>query len=523
MMRFIITLGIIMITSLNVALSQIAINHSIVESAPYTVGDTITIQYSMFNVASQDNLRSVWLRTQYSNKHLELIPSLTKFTGNDWQTFQFQWVGYRFVPNPNISVTSLDEQYYSSSWNYILDNEWNVNQLNFQSPSNIGNTVWATQKFVVKDQLSYTDIHKLDIGDIRNSAGVAIRPLTTNTSKLSLSDVVGASSSTTIKIHAPDSYPINKHKVVIYDVNNGVPNFQSIVSTLDVRTSADVFTTSLQTGKSYYVEVLPVVNESFLDDVITVTDAYKGFLQISDRGLTLDKNYFTFPLEYLVGDVTGDNLFDKTDAYILFAYISGLDIPSNYTITSTSSTDTKFLSGKLAGFSNGVFDNIINITEQNHVFDFAYAWGGDLDFSHSTPISKLTGSSSARELTSNILTNNVTVSSTLANNKVIVNFKLDGSKLAGTQFKVKFDNSVLELEDISFDAGNTITNYNTVNNHIVKFGSIDTFGNSKLKTNTNYKLTFKANKQLNNSTGLVFIDFAEGVSERGEKIKLIIK
>jgi hypothetical protein len=50
MIKFIVTLTAIIAANISIAFSQIAINHSVIESPPYTVGDTITIQYNMFNV-----------------------------------------------------------------------------------------------------------------------------------------------------------------------------------------------------------------------------------------------------------------------------------------------------------------------------------------------------------------------------------------------------------------------------------------------------------------------------------------
>lgn len=537
--KFIISVLITVLFTAYTASSQTtaAINYNIVEQPPYTVGDVITVQYKLANIEDQLNLRTVWLRTQYSNKHLELIPGSTIFSDSqNWLTYFHQWVGYRFIPDPNISEVNLDEQYYSNNWNYIVENDWNVNQLNFQSPSNLGNNVWVTQQFTIKDQSSYTDIHSVDLGDIRNENGQSIRPLISQSSKLSLSQVNGATSSTTIKIHAHSTYDITKHSIRIYNVDsaNNV-NKQSVVATLPISSSGEVFTTLLQTGNSYYVEVLPISNESFLSDVITVTDAYKGFLQISDRGLTLEKDYFTLPLEFLVGDVSNDNKFDNEDAYVLFSYISGLEIPSNYNITSATSTNAIFISGLLAEFAQGQFNNVISITDQTNSFEFAYAWGGDLDFSHSTPMNKLVNTSSnsiansikgaplSRFTTSNNITSQpVNITSKLENNKVIVDVNINGNNLAGVQFKLKFDNSILELENIKFDTGNTVTNYSTIDDYIIKFGSIDTFGSNTLKENSNYKLVFKSNESLTNATGLIFIDFAEGVSETGNKINLIV-
>jgi hypothetical protein len=254
-----------------------------------------------------------------------------------------------------------------------------------------------------------------------------------------------------------------------------------------------------------------------MDDIITVTDAYKGFLQVSDRGLNSDQDYFKLPIEFKIGDVDNDSSFTKTDSYMLFAYISGLEIPSNFSITSSTSTNIKFLSGKRSTFHQGVFENKIDILDQNHTFQFAYAWGGDLDFSHSTQPSSQKGVSNRIQTAPSKLVNSTT---RIQNNKVIVEFKLSGEDLAGTQFKVKFDKTILELEDIAFDTGNGVTNFKTLNSNILKFGTLDTQGTGKLKSTLTYKITFIPNRQLVNTTGLVFIDFLEAVTTNGVKVKL---
>jgi hypothetical protein len=500
------------------SIGQVLINHSIVEQPPYLVGDTVTVVYSLKNISSNQEVRSVWLRTQYSNKHLELIPNSTVFLGNQWQTYNYQWVGYRFVPNASIPTLSLDGQYYSGGWQYVLDPAWNVNQLNFQSPASLTNTGWATQKFFIKDQVDHLNIHDLHMADIRDSVGEAVRPVSTETSPLSLNQVLGISSSTVIKVEAPSGYDLSDHKILIYNLDQkNNPDYTSVVASLTVDSSGEVFTTALQTGNSYYVEIQPPLSKAFIDDIITVTDAYKGFLQVSDRGLNSDQDYFKLPIEFKTGDVDGDGLFTKTDAYILFAYVSGLEIPSNFSITSSTSNNIKFISGKKATFHQGVFENKIDILDQNHTFQFAYIWGGDLDFSHSTqPPSQ--NNTSNRITTESSRT--VSIVSKLEGNKVVVEFKLPGENLAGTQFKIKFDKSVLELEDIAFDTGNGVTNFKALNSNILKFGTIETQGIEKLKSNLTYRITFNSNRQLTSTTGLVFIDFSEAVTVNGVKIKL---
>ena len=500
------------------SIGQILINHAIVEQPPYLVGDTITVVYSLANINSNQDVRSVWVRTQYSNRHLELIPNSTTFLGNQWQTYSFQWVGYRFIPSTSSPATALDGQYYNGGWQYILDPAWSVNQLNFQSPANLSNIAWATQKFFIKDQVDYLNIHDIHMADVRNSVGQSIRPLSTETSPLSLNQVLGVTSSTVIKVDAPSGYDLTDHKVLIYNLDQeNNPDYNSVVASLTIDSSGEAFTTALQTGNSYHVEIQPPLSKAFMDDIITVTDAYKGFLQVSDRGLNSDQDYFKLPIEFKIGDVDNDSSFTKTDSYMLFAYISGLEIPSNFSITSSTSTNIKFLSGKRSTFHQGVFENKIDILDQNHTFQFAYAWGGDLDFSHSTQPSSQKGVSNRIQTAPSKLVNSTT---RIQNNKVIVEFKLSGEDLAGTQFKVKFDKTILELEDIAFDTGNGVTNFKTLNSNILKFGTLDTQGTGKLKSTLTYKITFIPNRQLVNTTGLVFIDFLEAVTTNGVKVKL---
>ena len=91
--------------------SQIIINQEVVEASPYQVGDTITIRYTLQNLTGQPDFRYFWLRLQYSNKHLQLVPNSTVFTNaTTRQTYFYQWVGYRFNQNPNIGVGELNRQ-----------------------------------------------------------------------------------------------------------------------------------------------------------------------------------------------------------------------------------------------------------------------------------------------------------------------------------------------------------------------------------------------------------------------------
>jgi hypothetical protein len=503
---------------------QIIINQQVVEAPPYQVGDTITIRYNLQNLTGQPDFRYFWLRIQYSNKHLQLVPNSTVFTdAASRQTYFFQWVGFRYNQNPNIGVGELDMQYGQGS--YTGDQNWNVVQLNMQTTTNIPDGEWVRQKYVIKDQLTFNNIHKLDMADSRNSANQRVTPIGSQVLQLSLNNVSGASSTTKFRVAFPAGYDITKHNVQIVNVNSdNTPNFNSIVTSRPLDSSGEALITTLQTGKNYFALITPATQQSFMNDIVTVVDAYKAFLQISDRGLNLDQNYFTTPIEYKVGNVTlNDSDFDLSDSYNLFAHVMGINVAQTSTVPTSTSSNIRFYSGKIDTFNQGVFNGLINVVNPSHTFDFGYAWAGDLDFSHSTPktITSIANRSNRIETTNKQI--NTTVTTKLVNGKVVVEIKLEDPNLAGAQYKIRYDVSKLELEEVVFDAGRDITNFSTPRDNAIVFGSIDNMGTAKIKVGMPYKLVFKPKTTISNTTGLVFIEFAEAVAQNGDKIILNIQ
>jgi len=505
---------------------QIIINQEVVEAPPYQVGDTITIRYTFQNLTGQPDFRYFWLRFHYSNKHLQLVPNSTQFVDAAIrQTYFYEWVGYSFNSNPNIGVGELDRQMQQGGYQYVNNQDWNVVQLNVQSTTNFPDGEWASQKFIIKDQLDFNNIHKLHLAEARNSASQLISPVGSQVLWLSLNNVSGASSAVTFRVAFPAGYDITQHSVQIMDVNaDNTPNFNSIITSSPLDASGEALITTLQTGQDYYAIITPAFQQSFMDDIVTVADAYKAFLQISDKGLNMDQNYFTTPIEYKVGNVTlGDNDFDLSDSYNLFAHVMGIDVSQTSAIPTSASQNIRFYSGKIDTFNQGVFNGLVNIVNPSHTFDFGYAWGGDLDFSHSTPKTVTSIANRSNRIVVDNKQANTTVTTKLVNGKVIVEIKLEETNLAGAQYKIRYDVNKLELEEIVFDAGRDITNFTTPRDNAVVFGSIDNTGTSKVKPGMPYKLVFKPKTTISNTTGLTFIEFAEAVAQNGDKIILNIQ
>lgn len=499
-----------------ISFSQIIINQGVVEAGPYVVGDTITINYSVQNATGSNGFQYLWFRYDYSNKHIELIPNSTQYHQGETQNFFHQWIGFQFIPNPNIGVGELDNQYFSGGWNYISNPNWNVVQLAIQKVGSPLSGLIISQKFIVKDNTNYNNIHKLHMAYALDNNSQAIRPIGSQILWLSLSDVRGLASSVKVRVVHPSGYPISSHIVEARDIND------VLVESRPLDSSGEATFTNLVTDESYYVNILPVTNQQFMDNIVTVSDAYKAFLEITDKGLFGNENHFTHPIEYIVGNVkTTNGSFNSMDSYYLFAHISGIDVSNVANIPSLQNQNPLFYSTRIGGYNTGQFTNQIDITQPSHTFDFGYAWGGDLDFSHSTPPTT-NGAANVRvnrvyEETS------IQMVSKLEGGKVIVEGTITKNNLAGLQLIIKYDTEKLKLDNIVFNSGNEVTNFVTDTNGRLSFGSIDQIGKGKIKVGTPYKMVFTPKVNLTNTMGLYYTIVADAVDEKGNKIKLNVR
>jgi len=508
--------SILLVLISNFGFSQIILNQTVVEQPPYTVGDTITMNYSVQNLTGSNGFQYLWFRYDYSNKHIELIPNSTQYLQGNTQNFFTQWVGFQFIPNPNIGVGELDMQYFEGGWNYPSKPDWNVVQLAIQKVGSPLDGLIISQKFIVKDNVNYTNIHKLHLAYALDNNSQPIRPIGSQVLWLSLDDVRGLKSSVKIRVVHPSGYPISSHIVEARNMND------VLVESKTLDSSGEVTFTNLVTDESYYVNILPVTNQQFMDNIVTVSDAYKAFLEITDKGLFGNENKFTHPIEYIVGNVkTVGGSFNSMDSYYLFAHISGIDITNVANIPSSQNQNPLFYSTKIGGYNSGEFTNQIKITQPSETFDFGYAWGGDLDFSHSTPP---TNNSSANVRINRVYEEtSIQMVSKLEGGKVIVEGTITKNNLAGLQLIIKYDTEKLKLDNIIFDSGNEVTNFVTDTNGRLSFGSIDQIGKGKIKIGTPYKMVFIPKVNLTNTMGLFFTIVADAVDENGNKIKLNVR
>jgi hypothetical protein len=536
--------------------AQLTINQSVVTQSSYKVGDTLTIKYTVSKGSNPITTpRYFWLRYQYNNKALSYL-STTYNQGSSVQTYYTGWNNYSFTPSQNIDSKSLYGQYTTTPWNYLSNPDWNVGQITLQRTDNSIDGLLATQKYIIKDQNTYNNIHKLDLSYSIDAAGLYISPITTSTDGISLTNVVGNTSQFKVRVLFPSSYTnITDHSVQLMKLKtDGTKQIDWTQQPIAVKqldgTGEALFTTEVKVGDEFGVFVAPANQKSFMNNIVTVSDAYKAFLGVSQTDISGTTNFFTYPaLEKKVGLITFNKMtFSESDSYYMFSHVMGIDVSTNAFIPKSTSTSVRWYSGLLnQGWLDGIVKNDVIITTPTQVVDMVYAWGGDLDWSHSSSPSEISSRIASGNYVNSVNTNKTTMNRTMStygtlsytsktletatlsvvskieNGKVVLLTNLTKSDLAGLQVIMNYDESKLTLDEVVFNAGSTITNFSTHDNGRLTFGSIDQLKTARIKTGTPYKLIFTPKTNLTNTAGLFYFVLSDAIDSKGEKINLVIE
>ena len=540
-MKKLLTL-LLLIFMCNLAFGQgITINRTIVEPGPYKVGDVITVRYNVNS--GTETPRYLWLRYQYNNKALLPVANSTVYSqGNAVQTFSTEWVNFRFFPNSNAPSTQLYQQYQRTPWDYRADQNWNVGQLTIQRTDAKIDGDFATQKFIVRDNISYEDIHQLSLAYSTNVNAQPIASVPTSGTPISLGTVTGGSSSFKVKVAFPTGYTnIVHHTAQLVKLKtDGTLDFsQPIIAQAPLDATGEAtFTTQVKIGDEVGVYITAAFQKPFMNDIITVSDAYKAFLGHAQTNIGGTPNFFTYPnLEKVIGNVSKDDaIFNEKDSYYLFAHVMGIDASSVAHIPTSTVTNLIWHSGLLEqSWLDGTPKHKVLVTSNSQVVNMVYAWPGDLNWSHSTDpafVAQTIAGNSARTNNPKYLGSyqqrvyeqvGLSVTSKLEGGKVILTTELGRDGLAGLELIMNFDDSKLQLDNIIFDSGNTVTNFSTKDGNRLTFGSIDQLRTARIKKGTPYKLVFTPKVQLTSTTGLFFFVLADAVDEKGNKVNLVIE
>jgi hypothetical protein len=550
MKKLILFLGIFMISLSSFA--QLTISQSLTPATGLKVGDTITVRYNLTKGTVIKNPRYLWFRYQFNNKALTYVSTVFN-QGTSAQTFYTGWSNYKFTPNGGASDNDLDVQYGLTPWNYAVNADWNVGQLTVQRADQSINGLIATQKYILKDQNTYNNIFKIDLATGTDTTGANVGTIY-GVGSSSLTGVVGNTSQFKVKVLFPQGYTITDHSVQLMrlksDGSGDIDWSQQPVAQLALDASGEaLFTTQVKVGDSVGVFVGPAMTKAWMNNIVTVSDAYKAFLGHSQTDISGTPNFFTLPaLEKKVGKVTlNTNAFGEADSYALFAHVMGQNMATTAMIPTSTSTSVRWYSGLLnQSWLDGVVKNRVLIDTPIKEVHAVFAWGGDLNWSHSSDpaviasrissgiytnsvngevntIKTMSMSTSMAYKTEAVETAKLGVSSTLENGKVVLTTTLTKAELAGLQVIMNYDDSKLSLDNVIFDAGSTITNFTTHEGRRLTFGSIDQTKTARIKVGTPYKLIFTPKTTLTNTAGLFFFVLSDAVDAKGNKVDLIVE
>ena len=554
MKKLLTILGVIILSLFAfTANAQLTINQSVTPTTGLKVGDTISVKYTVAKGTTTP--RYFWLRYQYNNKALAYV-STTFSQGTSVQTYYTSWTGYKFTASTANSITAKDlyAQYLATPWGYTVSTDWNAGQLTVQrTDASIDGDI-ATQKYVIKDLGEYTNIHKLDLSYSVNATSAYITPITTDPGTISLTNVTGNTSQFKVRVLYPSGYDITAHSVSLFPIqSNGTINFNvTPIATKVLDASGEAtFTTEVKVGDSLAVWMYGASGKTFMNNIITVSDAYKSFLGISQTDINGNGTYFTRPvLEKNIGLITKNKTtFSESDSYYAFAYVMGIDVKDSAWIPlSTNGGLYKWFSGLLnQSWLDGVPTYKTKVTAANQAVDMVYAWGGDLDWSHSSSPTEIASriasgnyansvnpSDNVMKTFSTFATTTMAYSqtfeeaklglvSTIVNGKVVLSGNLTKEGLAGLEVILQYDNTKLTFDNISFDAGANVTNFSTNGDGRLTFGSMDQIKTGRIKTGTPYRLIFTPKETITNTAGLFYTVLADAVDGSGKKINLIVE
>jgi hypothetical protein len=547
MKKITLFIGAILLFALQ-SFGQLTVNQSVSPTTGLKVGDTISVKYTVARGTTTP--RYFWLRYQYNNKALAYV-STTFSQGTSVQTYYTGWTSYKFTAsNANsITATSLYAQYLASPWSYAANSDWNVGQLTIQRTDASINGDIATQKYVIKDLGEYTNIHKLDLAYSVDATSAYISPITTDPGTMSLSNITGNTSQFKVRVLFPSGYSITDHNIQLMklksDGSGDIDWTQSPIQQKVLDASGEAtFTSGIKVGDSVGVFVGATFQKSFMNNIVTVSDAYKAFLGVAQTDITGASTYFTRPvLEKKVGLVTiGKTTFSESDSYNIFAHVMGINVDSVASIPKSTSSSVRWYSGLLnQSWLDGTPKNRVYVTNSNQTVDAVFAWGGDLDWSHSshpdTIASRVSSgiytnsigntkqsfSVGSMSYTSAIETAKLSLNSTITNGKVVLTGTLTKEGLAGLEVILQYDNTKLTFDNVAFDAGANVVNFSTNNDGRLTFGSMDQIKTGRIKTGTPYRLTFTPKETLANTAGLFYTVLADAVDGSGKKINLIVE
>ena len=552
---------------------DLKLDHSYISNAPFEVGEEIIIK---FNTLSDDDKGVYFMMFdyQYNNKLLEKVSHEFKLPDNQSASKSLNhWDGYKFNVKDGYDETDLDNQFFHGWQNagassYPQNADWSVERIIVQesnTPISHNETILEVT-FKIKDRQgtgyeNYEEVTRLNwmkATDNTSTANsnrydVGVGPGGIKVNLDNQGDVTGVDAgSVTLKLNseAKGDYATSfKYAIYAADGVNGKTGDAIKSGNFDANGQVITDASDLTIGEEYYLEINVDDNSEWLDDVLTVTDVYVIFQQAiaanngdGGPGGGGNTNSFDYPIQYLLGELTNSGNIDFDDSYQALGHVQGVEGLSEHFTSNTNGAKNVWGRIEQLGVSTDDYyfgqKFIFKPTDDVKSFDFGHALVGDVDFSHGyAPTAEGGQYEEAQEaqnqarysVTFNAVNNeveaNLDITSELVEGKVELTINLAEEGLAGAQFNIKYDNTILDLENAVFDTGNEMTNFanHRVEQAIISIGSLDQDGDIAIKTGNSYKLIFNPNETLSNTSGLITFSFTEGVKQDGTKVKFNIQ
>ncbi len=550
---------------------DLKLDHSYISGAPFAVGDTITVKFNTLSDADK-GVYFMMFDYQYNNKLLQKIDHTFKLPDNQSASKNLtHWDGYSFNTDSDYNGNDLDNQYYygwlnGGNGSYSVVNDWSVERIIVQESSTAisHNETILEVRFRVKDRQGtgyddYTEVTKLSWMKATDNTSTADDNLYDvgvgpSGQKLNIENqgaVTGVDAgAVTIKLNSAaktDNATDFTYKVYAADGVNGKTGNPILSGNFDANGEIITNASDLTIGEEYYLEIDVDNNAEWLDEVLTVTDVYLIFQQaiasISGGGPgSGSTNSFDYPIQYLLGELNNSGNIDFDDSYQALGHVQGVENLSEwFTNLANGSKDVWGRVEQLGVSTDDYYFGqkfIFKPTDNVKTFNFGHALIGDVDFSHGyTPTAEGAEYESAQQsqaqarysMTYNAMQTpieaNIDLTSELIEGKVHFSINLQEEGVVGTQFNVKYDSSILTLDNVIFDTGNEMTNFANHKEDLAKvnIGSLDQNGEITIKTGVAYKIIFTANEQLNNTSGLITFKLTEGIKADGTKVNFNIQ
>jgi hypothetical protein len=253
---------------------------------------------------------------------------------------------------------------------------------------------------------------------------------------------------------------------------------------------------------------------------------YLAFKELANGGIMGNQsgNEFILGMQYINADIDSNGIFDEADCFKLLQHLTGdrvlIDSPTLSNTMELIDNPSLITKTNWYTFTNST-RSTYPVTVVPGVFSYNYtlnvSWKGDVNLSHTANASTgklitLNSKTATNDIQASLVTEQI-------DGKVQVTVKLDPLKesVVGTQFRLDYDNTLLQFEKVESTA--KANNFGTNRGEYINFGSL--IGDNTVLDNTvEYKLTFKPIQTLGNILGLTSISYTDAINKEGVQLKI---